>query len=969
MDVTQSFRLSGQTDTEEIPCNHINGQTIIYWDDIELVFPGVKRVKCGNVSVSPLRDSNENRIEPYRIKHYPDTVLEVILSTSDGNGLGTNRRNIGHTNEDNTVESQRTTHQLADTTGSDDNRLAFSVTSTHPSQSRSSEIEADYNATLSLQVAHLEQKKSTESKTEQRLVTSLPSHVQARVRTSIDVHSTLVQVINEGLVNRPNEQLVECLQELKDKMNENNELACKNNEMASRIMDLVSENKELTTRLSEMQEEMRELQIQALDRLALLHNSVKALLTQTYELHEYPIPRLFIVLPKNGSSWNPVNLLSNRFRLYFLCECGEHTKSTNSKIPHHIHLAKHEGYDISSPKEFFRQYGSYVLTILRMLKFGISVTGVVVPAVSLLVRDDTFNKAASSLKMSIGNISSGMDQMIHCIVNVSANEGVAERHLEQMNNNEALEGADLRQLETFLKNKDKNKVMGDLYRTVTTEGHVKWVCIDHYRENYHEKTVKAFRDTVDLLKGSFNENIGRVEVKLQSRAQAEQFYLALEKAKSVYELRVTFDNDWDTTQSDFKRLRDALGKSNVGVLDLNLTAYTLRRTGYLGSGMVRTTEDTDGPTSDILNRNQRYDPIFDIMRHPSIQSVSIRNTPLNFVKRSSLQSRNDDFPNLRHLSIDVGYLRGDIASIKSLVAKASNLSSLTFYKAEDQLPHIYNAIAEHQTCPIAFRGQSLRILPPMDKSFQSTNDLKDRADLLRVLGGRIESVVLTRAELDDTTVAGFAKAIERGSSLKELSLREVQQHLSDQCIKDLASIVARSELRSIYIYLETERGVPILESIQWEHLRELEILVNREGMETHVMKALIDGAKKLPDGPQLEAFKFYGLNQRQDSLFTSEQGLLQAFLSSTSVKVLRLKMGMTPEQMLSLLSVVDFSRTQELCLWPEGFDFADVDVLLNGLEHATELRYIGLKLARITDEQKERMKARGVRLTDHWNVR
>jgi len=924
---------------------------------------------CVTISLTMPNNDLPARIEPYRIKYYPDIVLEVVLSTSDGNGPGINRRNIGHTTEDNTIENQRITHLPVDTTSSDDNRLAFSVTSTPPSQSRSSEIKADYNATLSLQVAHLERKKSIESKIEQRLVTSLPSHVQARVRTSMDVHSTLVQIINEGLVNRPNEQLVECLQELKDKMNENNELACKNNEMASRIMDLVSENKELMTRMNGMQEEMRDLQIQALDRLALLQNSVKALLTQTYELHEYPIPRLFIVLPKNGSPWNPANLLSNKFRLYFLCECGEHTKSTNSKIPHHIHLAKHEGYDIASPKEFFRQYGSYVLTILRMLKFGISVTGVVIPAVSLLVRDDTLNKATSSLKMSIGNISSGMDQMIHCIVNVSANEGVAERRMEQMDNNEALEGADLRQLETFLKNKDKNKVMGDLYRTVTTEGHVKWVCIDHYRENYHEKAVKAFRDVVGLLKGSFDENIGRVEVILPSRAQAEQFYLALEKAKSVYELRVTFYRKWDTSQSDFKRLRDALAKSNVGVLDLNLSAYTLRRTGYLSSGMVRTTEDTDGPTSDILNRNQRYDPIFDIMRHPSIQSVALRNTPLNLVKRSSLQSRNDDFPNLRHLSIDVEYLKGDISSIKSLVAKAPNLSDLLFYRAGDQISHIYNAIAEHQTCPIAFQGQALRILPPMDQSSQLTNDLKDKADLLRVLGGRIESVVLSRTELDDTNVAGFAKAIEGGSRLKELSLREIERNLSDQCIKDLASIVARSELRSFYIYLETERGVPILESIQWEHLRELEILVNREGMETLVMRALIDGAKKLPGRPQLEAFKFYGLNLRQASLMMPEKAPLPAFLSSTSIKQLRLKMGMTPEQMLSLLTVVDFSRTQELCLWPEAFDAVDVDALLNGLEHATELRYIGLKSTRITDEQKERMKARGIRLTDHWNVR
>jgi hypothetical protein len=149
----------------------------------------------------------------------------------------------------------------------------------------------------------------------------------------------------------------------------------------------------------------------------------------------------------------------------------------------------------------------------------------------------------------------------------------------------------------------------------------------------------------------------------------------------------------------------------------------------------------------------------------------------------------------------------------------------------------------------------------------------------------------------------------------------------------------------------------------------LEILVNREGMETLVMRALIDGAKKLPGRPQLEAFKFYGLNLRQASLMMPEKAPLPAFLSSTSIKQLRLKMGMTPEQMLSLLTVVDFSRTQELCLWPEAFDAVDVDALLNGLEHATELRYIGLKSTRITDEQKERMKARGIRLTDHWNVR
>jgi hypothetical protein len=61
MEATQSFRLAGGTDIEEIPCCHVNGQTIVYWDDIERVFPGVKNIKNGNVSVILLRDSNEIR--------------------------------------------------------------------------------------------------------------------------------------------------------------------------------------------------------------------------------------------------------------------------------------------------------------------------------------------------------------------------------------------------------------------------------------------------------------------------------------------------------------------------------------------------------------------------------------------------------------------------------------------------------------------------------------------------------------------------------------------------------------------------------------------------------------------------------------------------------------------------------------------------------------------------------------------
>ncbi|KAF9353880.1 hypothetical protein BGX34_011308 [Mortierella sp. NVP85] len=991
METTQSFRLVGGTDVEEIPCCHVNGQTIVYWDEIERVFPGVKNIKNGNVSVILLRDSNENRIEPYRIKHHPNIVLDVVLFTSDGNGPGTNNRNIGHTiasSEDSTIESLQISQILAGTSSS---HLTLPSTSALQLQSPSS-LKTGSKARLSFnQVMQLAQNTFVGSEVEQQMVSSLPSNLQAQLRDSANTHDAIVQAVKDGLVVLPNEQLVACLQSLNTKMVENNALA-------SRIMELVSENNRLATEnngltacviklqeeLGAKQDEMKGLQMQALDRLALIQNSVQALLTQTYELHEYPIPRLFIVLPKDSSSWDPLDIFANKFRLYFLCECGEHTKSTNSKIPHYIHVAKHEGYDITRPNEFFQQYGSYVLTILRMLKLGITVAGVAVPAVSQLVRVDTMDRFAESLKELTKTIEPGLNQAISYIEKVSEDEGEANQGLEgQMTNNEALEGADLRQLESFLKKKDSDRVLGDLYRTVTTEGHVKWVCIDHFRENYHEKAAKAFRDTVEVLYGSFDENIGRVEVYLYSRVQAEQFYLALEKAKSVYELEVTFDNDWDTTQSDFKRLRDALAKSNVGVLDLDLipygslTPYRLRG-GYLSMYSIyrhiRSLEYTDGPTSDILNRNQRYDPIFDIMRHPSIQSVSIRNTPLNFVKRSSLQSRNDDFSNLRYLRIDLKYFGDDIPGIKSLVAKAPNLLSLTFYNAGGQFLRIYNAIAKYQTYPVFFQDQPLRILPPMNGSSQSTTDFKNMAELLKVLGGRLEVVGLDpkcevlrldRYGLSESEVSGFVKTIENGSRLKGLRLGR-WRCLSEQCIKDFASVVARSELRRLDIRLG-EKCVHILESIQWEHLRGLIIQMAEEDRDTtRVMRALIDGAKKLTGRVRLEEFAL-AIQGHYDvrSLSVPEYGLLAAFLSSTSLKELQLGVSMTLEETLSLLRLVDLSRMQELCLHAQGFDL-EVDSLLDCLQHATELRYIGLKLARITDEQKERMKARGVQLSTDW---
>jgi len=61
MDKTQYFRLAGTTDVKKIPYEHVDGHEVVFWEDIERVFPGTKHIKCDGVVVHLLRDSNRKR--------------------------------------------------------------------------------------------------------------------------------------------------------------------------------------------------------------------------------------------------------------------------------------------------------------------------------------------------------------------------------------------------------------------------------------------------------------------------------------------------------------------------------------------------------------------------------------------------------------------------------------------------------------------------------------------------------------------------------------------------------------------------------------------------------------------------------------------------------------------------------------------------------------------------------------------
>ncbi|KAF9935821.1 hypothetical protein BGZ67_002956 [Mortierella alpina] len=253
--------------------------------------------------------------------------------------------------------------------------------STTPLLSRSSPslgVKATSKAALFQEIV----KKAQKLKVEQGFVSILPPDVQEKFRASPNICEAFAEAIKA--------------RQVADSLKAQEEMHLLQQELSAKQEETIR----LEKKVFDNQEEMKQLQVKALEQLAVLQSRIQAVLTQTYELHEFPIPRLFVVLPQYPSGWDILEPFTDKYRLYFLCERGDHTKKagSNSNIPHKIHFATHEGYEIARPTEFFQHYGPYILTVLKMLKFGVSVASVAVPTVAHLINADALDQVGKGLQ-------------------------------------------------------------------------------------------------------------------------------------------------------------------------------------------------------------------------------------------------------------------------------------------------------------------------------------------------------------------------------------------------------------------------------------------------------------------------------------------------------------------------------------------------------------------------------------------
>ena len=216
-----------------------------------------------------------------------------------------------------------------------------------------------------------------------------------------------------------------------------------------------------------------------------------AILRQTFQLVEYPIPRSFIILPEPKTRLNPANWWMHSYRLYFICECECESER---------HLAFHKGYPIKEPRLFFRKYGPYLKNTIRAARVTLLVSGFVMPPIGSLAGFTDQIPSFLFQRTFQGGLSRNLDKMLNVIDN-ALKENLTPATMNNSHGINTVEGADLREIASFLQKTDDRNSYGNLQRSTDERGEVRWLCFMHHPTFSSEEPLKSLRQDFRQLGG------------------------------------------------------------------------------------------------------------------------------------------------------------------------------------------------------------------------------------------------------------------------------------------------------------------------------------------------------------------------------------------------------------------------------------------------------------------------------------
>ncbi|KAG0015832.1 hypothetical protein BGZ80_009609, partial [Entomortierella chlamydospora] len=661
-------------------------------NNVQDIFPGETRFRINGTFVLPPSDENENENESMKIRYYPDNMDGTVTALGHST-LGPSDSNTqGHVNG---ILSQCQCQAQNLIPGPS---FAPSPPMSPPLGMLSSPTNMS-QVTSNSQVPHPPSSALTRGNSFGTQSKIIQQQVADFANNQLEVNQQILRRLDEAEERdlEASRQLVEMLKK-----------QLESEERERKTLQELLKSEEREREMLQEQLKHKEMLQQANDRMVILQQGINAVLVQNYELHEYPIPRRFVILPEKFArkvirgiedpwddtessvstddgedqeglldmikNYDPRNLLEEKFRLYFLCECGEHTPAESStensstctsaqpttNTKNKVHLAKHEGYELSRPTHFLKRYGPYVLGMLQILRFCLNAAKFVAPVVGL---------AKESLDSVVDDVKSISEQTLDAVnfsIAILEEELGRDSNIEALYSNRdgndifknlaALEGADLRQLETFLRNKDKDKILGNLYRTTTSDGHVKWVCLEHFETSYRDNAARSFISTIETSHGFYDKKLRKITMALSSPITTKDFMKQLiTYSFTTDELDLTLDFGFGST--DLSRIVKKLAQSNVRILKLDL-------------------KDTDSSRADFkLPGMEKYQPLLELMSNRKLQQLTLTGMDY-FGSRTSDLPKNREHSKIRSFHHLNSIRTKDIPRLVNILSCCTNLVDL-----------------------------------------------------------------------------------------------------------------------------------------------------------------------------------------------------------------------------------------------------------------------------------------------------
>lgn len=391
------------------------------------------------------------------------------------------------------------------------------------------------------------------------------------------------------------------------------------------------------TELAEVNEAASILQHLTLNRQTAFQNQIQTILGKTFQFYEKPPPRLFFILPTAVRRMETiVKFVPQDFRLYFLCECGEHTARTGSSEMDRVHLTNHHGYDIARPEALPQSFGPHILAVMRGVRSGTKTVSVVIPP---LVSSDMVQKL-NDAEVAVGrtwvenepptqeSVQNMVERTISYLEDMRIRQAVRGQpsNSPELMNTGSIEKADSELLRSFLRVPYEDKSLANLYR-MKDSGHIKLVCQSHFRQKHPKQTPERLLNLMKKVVDTFSEREGRVHMSLKDEAEANAFYSALTETRGVQELHVSLE--WCASRSEFQAFADAAIHS--GVVALTFQNYYF-------------------PFVRHHRGQQRYEPLIKLLAKAQIQVATIYLNDDLFGQISGLSTINS-FPTLRDLEI------------------------------------------------------------------------------------------------------------------------------------------------------------------------------------------------------------------------------------------------------------------------------------------------------------------------------